>query len=276
MSPSAATRVYVLLGDPVAHSLSPRMQNMAFRAADLDAVYVALRCGAADVAGLIRGIARAGGGGNVTLPHKAAALPAIEVPTAAVTTTGACNTFWLEGGRIHGDNTDVAGFARAAAGIVASLAGARVLVLGAGGGAAAAVRALIDAKAERVSLLARSPGRAARLAALQDADGRVVRVVANEASLAPEAWDLVVNATPLGLQPGDPLPLDFERAGRIGAVIDMAYGRSVTEWVRGARARGIPACDGLTMLIEQGAAAFRDWFGMEAPLSAMRDAIARS
>jgi shikimate dehydrogenase len=276
MSPSAATRVFALLGDPVAHSFSPRMQNAAFRAAGIDAVYVALRCDAAEAVGLIRGIARAGGGGNVTLPHKGAALAAIEVPTRAVTGTGACNTFWLERGRVHGDNTDVAGFARAATAVVDTLAGARVLVLGAGGGAAAALRALIDAEADRVTLLSRTPERAARLAALQDVDGRVVRVVAQGELRAAESWDLVVNATPLGLRPGDPLPLDLDRAGRIGAVFDMAYGRSPTPWVCEARARGIPACDGLEMLVEQGGAAFRDWFGVEPPVSAMRDAIARS
>ena len=109
-APSSSTRVLALLGDPVLHSLSPAFQNAALRATGRDALYVALRCGGPDLPGLLRGLARAGGGGNVTVPHKGAAAEVVEEVTEAVQETGACNTFWLENGRIRGDNTDVAGF----------------------------------------------------------------------------------------------------------------------------------------------------------------------
>jgi shikimate dehydrogenase len=273
MSLAASTRVFALLGDPVAHSLSPRLQNAAFRAARLDAAYVALRCDAAHLPGLIRGLAHAGGGGNVTLPHKTEACRALDAASSAVQATGACNTFWLEDGRVCGDNTDVEGFTRAAATVVGSLAGARVLVLGAGGGAAAAVHALLQAPADRITLFARSPERAARLAAALDRQGRVIGVAAAAGQWRGEAFDLVVNATPLGLRPDDPLPLDFAEVGRVGAVIDMAYTPDGTAWARAAARRGIPGCDGLVMLVEQGAAAFRRWFAVEPPLSVMREAV---
>jgi shikimate dehydrogenase len=134
MSHGAETRLIALLGDPIAHSLSPGLQNAAIRAAGLDAVYLALRCDADHVHGLIRGIAGAGGGGNVTIPHKATAAEAVEVQSLAVQRTRACNTFWAEGGRLHGDNTDVAGFDAAARALIGAPAGARALVVGGGGG----------------------------------------------------------------------------------------------------------------------------------------------
>ena len=274
MIPSARTRLFVLLGDPVAHSLSPRMQNAAFRAAGIDALYLALRCSREDLPGLLRGIARAGGGGNVTLPHKEAAARALDSATAAVTATGACNTFWLESGRVCGDNTDVEGFAKAAFGVIGPLGSTRNLVLGAGGGAAAAVRALLEHGAGQVTLLARTPSRAARIAALQDPAGRVLRLAAGADSLRDQAFDLVVNATPLGLSTDDPVPLDLDRVASVRGVLDMAYRAGGTTWVRAARERGLPACDGSVMLVEQGAAAFRDWFGGDPPRRAMLDALA--
>jgi len=105
--PRASTRVFALLGNPVSHSRSPLLHNAAFAAAGLDAVYVALRCAPDDVRGLLRGLAMAGGGGNVTVPHKAAAALALDWAEAEVALTGACNTFWLVDGQVCGANTDV-------------------------------------------------------------------------------------------------------------------------------------------------------------------------
>ena len=110
MTISARTRVLTLLGDPVAHSASPELQNAAFEASGVDGVYVAVRCGPEDLAGFMRGLAKAGGGGNVTIPHKEKAATFLDVRSEAVRRTGACNTFWGdEAGRVHGDNTDVEG-----------------------------------------------------------------------------------------------------------------------------------------------------------------------
>ena len=102
-----------VVGDPIAHSRSPLMHNAAIQDADLNGVYQARRCDADQVASLMRELASAGGGGNVTLPHKLLAAAALDVPSKAVTATGACNTFWWQDGGLHGDNTDVTGFAAA-------------------------------------------------------------------------------------------------------------------------------------------------------------------
>ncbi len=249
------------------------MHNAAFRVAGIDAVYVALRCDENAVSGLIRGIAGGGGGGNITVPHKAAAVAALDDASAAVIATGACNTFWLDGDRVRGDNTDVEGFAHAALSVVPALAGLDVLLLGAGGGAAAAVRALLDHGAARITILSRTPDRAVRLASRQDPAGAVVSVAGSEESLRDASFGLVVNATPLGLRPEDPRPIELDRLRFAGAVVDMTYRPGGTEWVRQAHALGLPACDGTRMLVEQGAAAFRDWFGVEPPAASMRSAI---
>lgn len=268
----AATRLIALLGDPVDHSLSPRFQNAAIRAAGLDAVYLALRCGR-EIEAILPAIARAGGGGNVTLPHKTRAAAAVEVATPAVEATGACNTFWLEDGRVHGDNTDVEGFAAAARALIGSPAGARALVVGAGGAARAAVMALLGARADAVHLVNRTPGRARSLRDVLDPAGRRVRVIEGESALRREGYDLIVNATSLGIRPDDPPPLDLDVPVRVGAVLDLTYGPVPTAWVAGARAVGIPAADGREMLLHQGAASFRRWFGVEPDLEVMRRAL---
>lgn len=270
--PTAATRVVALLGTPVSHSLSPVFQNAALRAAGLDAVYVALRCDAALFPGLLRGIARAGGAGNVTVPHKEAAALAVERGTRAVERTGACNTFWLEGGEVWGDNTDVAGFAGAARALLGrEPRGARVLLAGAGGAARAVLCALADAGADQVVVLNRTPARAAALA--HAFGGPRLAAAGSAAELAGERFDLAVNSTPLGLRPGDPHPLPPEGGPRYGAALDLVYGPDETAWVRAARERGVPAADGLEMLLRQGAAAFERWWGIPAPLDAMRAAL---
>jgi shikimate dehydrogenase len=255
----------------VAHSLSPSIQNAAIAAAGLDGVYIALRCRADDVAATLAAIARAGGGGNITVPHKLRALTVLERSTDAVRRTGACNTFWLEDDRICGDNTDVAGFRVAAERLIGSCAGARVLVLGAGGAARAAVAALGGDGAAEIVVLARSPARARQLAddfAAQDAPVRVVPAGATPAG----SFDLVVNATPLGLDPGDPLPLDLATLDA-RAALDLVYHPGGTRWTRHAAALGVPAADGFAMLLAQGAASFERWWHRSPPLDAMRAAL---
>lgn len=273
---TAGTRLLALLGDPVSHSLSPTFQNAAFRALGLDAVFVALRCGADELPGLLRGIARAGGGGNVTVPHKALAARTVERPSDAVVRTGACNAYWLEDGAVHGDNTDVAGAAAAVAAVLGRApAGARVLLLGAGGAASAVVCALADAGVERIIITNRTPDRAHALADRFRAPGVRIDVMDAADALAGERFDLAVNSTSLGLKPGDPLPLDPDAARvEVGAALDLVYARGETRWVHAMRARGLPAADGKEMLIRQGAAAFRRWWGMEPPLEVMRAALA--
>lgn len=274
MSPTASTRLFALLGDPVGHSASPVMQGAAFQEAGVDGVYVALRCGADELQGLLRGIAKAGGGGNVTLPHKEAAARILDEATEAVRRTGACNTFWGDAkGRVHGDNTDVEGFRRALRSFRPGLiAGRRVLLLGAGGAARAALLALVEEGAGEVTLYNRTVERARAVA--RRIGGERARVLGDLSALEGVSFELVVNATRLGLDPADPSPVDFGKLGTVGAAMDLVYARSPTAFVRAARSKGIVATDGLEMLVQQGAVAFERWWGREASVERMRSSLA--
>jgi shikimate dehydrogenase len=265
-----------LLGDPIDHSLSPAFQNAAFEAAGLDAVYVALRCAEKELSGLLRGIALSGGAGNVTIPHKAAAARALDRHTEAVGATGVCNTFWSEHGIVWGDNTDVAGVSAAVESALGrSPRGARVLMLGAGGAARAAACALIQDGVGELVVLNRSAERARELRSAFAASAPIT-VAGNVDDLVTEAFDLAINATSLGLHDADPLPLPPHVRVRIGTALDLVYSPRQTRWVHHLRERGIPATDGQEMLLHQGAAAFVRWWGIDAPLDAMRAAMPRA
>jgi shikimate dehydrogenase len=269
-TPGAHTRLYALLGDPLSHSLSPLLHNAAIHAEGLDAVYLALRCTSSDCERLLLGIARARGGGNVTVPHKELAARLVERPSAAVRRTGACNTFWLEQGEVYGDNTDVAGLRSALHTFIGKLAGARVALIGAGGSARAAVAALADEQVERIDVIARTP---TRVAALQTI-ARDTRTTVAAAELPFwHGYDLVINATPLGLRDDDPLPMPIEQLRGANAVLDLVYGPNGTRWSTAAAAAGIRALDGKEMLLQQAAASFQLWFNRPAPREVMRQAL---
>jgi len=277
ISITPGTRIAILLGDPVDHSLSPSIQNAALRAAAVDAVYLALRCDGGTLPGLLRGVALGGGVGNVTLPHKLAAAAVVDRATETVARTGACNTFWGEDDMLVGDNTDVTGFRAAVRALLGGPAtGARVLLLGAGGAARAALCGFADDRADEVVIHNRTAVRAEELAHTPAAAGVTVRVKRDRRALREERFDLVVNATSLGLDVDDPHPLQPEEAREIGAALDMVYAPEETAWVRALRGAGIAAADGGEMLVRQAAAAFELWWKRDAPIEEMRAALRRS
>lgn len=260
MKPSGRTRVFALLGDPVSHSLSPAMQNAAFRALGLDAAYVPLRCDAGDVPVLMRGLARAGGGGNVTIPHKPLAAATVDRLTDGA--EGSCNTFWADAGALVGTSTDPAGILGGLRTI--SAPATTWLILGTGGSAWAAVRTAIRSGAA-VAVRSRSPERGEAL--------RARAVAAGARTVPPEACEVAINATPLGLADTDPLPL--APGGTIRFGLDLVYRPGGTRWVRALVGAGCQATDGREVLVAQGAAALERWFpGVRAPTEVMRAAVA--
>lgn len=267
----AERRRFTLLGDPVDHSVSPHMYVAAFEALGLRARYAARRTGTSELPAALRRAARAGGG-NVTLPHKEDVARLLDLPTPAVKATGACNCFWLDPRSVvAGDNTDVAGFLASLPVVgLNDLTGARVLLLGAGGAARAVLHACDLQRAAGVDVLNRSHERARAMVAAVGR-GIAARVLAGPAS-AGASYDLVVNATSLGLRPDDPLPLPTPGAGA-RAAIDLVYAKGGTAWSRVAAERGVPATDGLEMLVQQAALSLRRWYpGAEPPLEVMRSA----
>ena len=276
MNFTAKTRLLTLLGDPILHSKSPEIQNRAFEAAGVDGVYVALQCEEEDLEGFMVSIARSGGGGNITLPHKEKAAAIVEIASEAVVQTGACNTFWGdERGRIHGDNTDVDGFRSALSFFIGSVpSGIRVLLLGGGGAARASLLGLIDEGADEIVIFNRTPERARSMS--RRIGGERTRVIPVLEEIEGEDFDLVINATCLGLEKNDASPVDLERLGCVGAAMDLVYGRHITPFVRAAEAMDIRATDGAEMLVRQGAASFERWWGIPAPVEAMRAAMEKS
>jgi shikimate dehydrogenase len=273
----------VLLGSPVAQSLSPTFQNAALDIAGLPLRYEVLETPSAALDGVLAQLALEGAAGNVTIPHKVAVHDRCSVRTSTAARAGAVNTFWFRDGTLHGDNTDVGGFRLAVEELLAgdSLP-ARVILLGAGGAAAAVCASAEEWGAESVQVVARSRGAAHRLAArfaglvtiVEGAD-ELDAGEASRRSRRPSTPALVVNATPLGASDDDALPLDVARLPSGAAVLDLVYRRGETRFVRDARAAGHRAADGLTMLLEQGALSFERWFGIAPDRDAMRRAVAR-
>ncbi|MDW7709321.1 MAG: shikimate dehydrogenase [Deferrisomatales bacterium] len=281
-APTARTRLFGLVGHPVSHSLSPAMQNAAFRAGGLDAAYAAF-----DVAPEALGEALAGaralgfGGLNVTVPHKERALALAVEAAPAAARAGAANTLVSVPGGWRAHNTD-------GAGLVAALrselrldpTGRTCLILGAGGAARGAALGLLEAGAQEILLANRNEDRAAALARELNRRCRTRRFASVPLGEAPERLGpegLLVSATPLGLGPGNRWPWEIERFARGTVAYDLAYrAEAETPLVTQARERGLRAASGLSMLLHQGALAFTLWTGGPAPLAAMGRALRRA
>ena len=263
----------VLLGHPLGHSLSPLFQNAALVAAGIPLKYELVDVPRSVLDETLASLKRAQAAGNVTIPHKEAVRNSCDRLTDTARAVGAVNTFWTAvDGAMVGDNTDVGGFQAA----ITSLLGAPrenevVALLGAGGGAAAVLHAIEGWSGARVRLYSRTHDRAEELVERFKVPGEVVR----SAESAVEGATLVVNATPVGLR-DDTVPVSVHSLPKGCAVLDLAYKAGETAFVRDARARGLRAMDGLTMLLEQGALSFERWFGRAPDRDVMWSAIKSS
>ena len=265
---SGATRLVGIVGNPVTHSLSPRMQNAAFAAVGLDWAYVPLPVESAGVGEAVRGLAALGfAGANVTIPHKTAVLEHCDVVDDVARRAASVNTLVIEDGKVHGSSTD--GLAVRA---VVDGSGADVLLVGAGGAARAVACALVEAGAASVAVSARRAEGAERLVAHLRTTFPSVEARAVAWPPEPDTATLLVNATPVKEEPVvTPQPRHD--------VVDLAYladGRA-TALVAAAHAAGCGRIvDGLEVLVRQGAASFERWTGIPAPIDVMRDAVAQA
>jgi shikimate dehydrogenase len=247
---------FALLGDPVEHSRSPAIHTAALRAVGLHGDYVARRTDGAGVGAAVAEM-RAGvlDGANVTMPLKGPALDAVDSASVEAIRAGAVNTLYLHEGAVRGEITDVGGLRDITESSRQPSAG-RVLVLGSGGAAGAAIVAFGD---REVVVSARRVTAAQRLVGLTGVDAQTV------------AWGtgiddaIVVNATPLGMR-GEELP-EPVLASACG-LIDLAYGEQTTPAV--GRLRGlVPVADGIDHLVAQAARSFTLWTGLSAPRDVM-------
>ncbi len=265
-----------LIGDPVAHSLSPVMHTAAFAALGLDASYESWLTPAAGLASRVASLRRDDVlGANVTVPHKQAVMNLCDDVSLAASRIGAVNTLLPRDGHLHGDNTDAYGFVRALRELPNTSDVRSALILGAGGAARAVAVALGTDGVDSLRIANRTHARASALvSALSDTGLTGIETVYwDDLSTVMADVDLVVNATSIGWH-GDDIPiavelLDLLRSG--ASVFDLTY--RDTALIQAARVRGIAVTDGLGMLIHQGARSLELWTGRPAPIEVMREAV---
>jgi 3-dehydroquinate dehydratase/shikimate dehydrogenase len=252
----AATRMYGVAGDPISHSLSPIIMNTAMRRENVNAVYLALHAKTLkDLLACVRDIPIHGL--SITMPYKEAILPHLDNTDSHTTKIGACNTVVrAQDGKLYGFNTDTAGVVRPLEQRI-GLEGARILVLGAGGAARAAVFGLKERGCE-VFILNRSAAAAQKLA--RRAHARSIR----RADLKKLSFDVIINATPVGMGNTRESPLN-ESEINARYVFDMIYDPPDTRLVKLAAARGAQVIPGIEMFVHQAARQFEIWTGKPAP-----------
>jgi shikimate dehydrogenase len=278
-----------VIGDPVAHSLSPEIQNAALRESGLPMQYARLQISPAELKealGLVRDLEFVGV--NLTLPHKIRAAEFLDAIDGEAKESGAVNTIAVRDRKLTGFNTDGAGFSRAIREQFAvDLRDLRILILGAGGAARAIALECARQGCERLVIVNRTAKKAEMLASALHNYFTGPRVLGPVARLQAIAWDeaalrfqianadLIVNATPLGLSRSDSSPIPARLLAPHVMVYDTVYvrGDSRTALVAAAIEAGARAADGLSMLVQQGARAFEIWFGRSAPIEVMRQAL---
>jgi len=280
----AETRLYALLGSPVKHSLSPAMQTAALRVLKVDGVYLAFdvaRERLPEAVGALRALALPGA--NVTLPHKEAIFPFLDVHTPEAAAIGAVNPLYWEDGKLVGDNTDTEGFVRALEEAVGSFpySNRRAILLGAGGAMKAVAFGLLWRGVRSFSLSSRGEERAHRLAGRLRRLGVEVQVFPwmqrDDVLRIAGPGTLVVNGTPVGMFPNEQeIPVSPTALHPGLVVADLVYNPLCTRLLKEARARGAVVVPGVGMFIHQGAAALERWTGHPAPVEVMRDVVLRA
>ncbi|MFN2477304.1 MAG: shikimate dehydrogenase [Chthoniobacterales bacterium] len=269
-----------VFGEPVAHSRSPEMQNAALATCGFDMQYARFEIARDELPRAMELVRELNFVGlNLTIPHKAAGIELVDEVDEFARAVGTINSVRLEQGRLSGFNTDGPGF-RAAINseFETDLAGLRILLFGAGGGAGRAIATqCARGGCERVTLVNRTAAKAQQLAQyLHATSGTLVEAVAwnqRELHAAIAEADLLVNATSVGLLPTDTLLIPADALHAELMVYDTVYASTPTALLWAARNAGARTANGLSMLLHQGALAFETWFGREAPLREMAAAL---
>jgi shikimate dehydrogenase len=270
---SGKTRLLALIGHPVSHSLSPAMHNASFVADGLDFVYVCLDVDPDELSAAVRGLkASKLRGFNVTMPHKRAMIPLVDELDEEARISGAVNTVVIEDSGLRGFNTDGGGMVMACQEAGIELSGKSVLLLGAGGTAAAIAVAFGKAGVGELHIANRTVERAAQLKDELHGTG-IKGLVIHHLDALPDA-EIIINATPLGMKEEDPMPVPWDYVREDRAFCDAVYRPGTqTPLVRQARERGVPVVAGDRMLLYQGVLAQKLWTGREPNVKVMDLAI---
>lgn len=270
MNISGTTRVFLILGDPVAQVRAPEVFNHLFRKHGADAVLVPAQVPVAEFANFARTALKARNidGLWLAIPHKTGMVALLDRCDALGRIAGAVNAARRNAdGAIEGGLFDGVGFVKALAQFGIPVAGRRVLVVGVGGGGVAIAASLAQRGVGELALFDAAPGRAAEVAARIRAEFPIT--LRTPASADPAGYDLVVNASPLGLKPDDPLPFDVARLDAGAAVVDILMKNQPTPLLRACHARGITAHPGFEMLVQQ-MPEYLSFFGFDAIAKAVQ------
>ena len=277
-----------VFGDPVAHSLSPQIQNAALRACGINAQYARFHIRANELRSALLLLRKLDFVGiNLTVPHKIAAFTQVDEANESATRGGAVNTIRVRDEKLIASNTDGEGFLRAIrTKFSIDLRDLRVMIIGAGGGTGRAIawQCALE-NCERLVLVNRTLAKASKLvdklgpcftgARVLGPAARLEAIALDETALRAQLADidLIVNATPLGMNPSDPTPIPTRLIAPHHIVFDCIYGSSRTALLRATEAAGARGANGLSMLLYQGARSFSIWFNRDAPIEAMRAAL---
>jgi shikimate dehydrogenase len=275
---SGKTKISCLIGDPVAHTMSPVMHNAAFAKLDLDYAYLPFRVKPEDLSRAVSGLRALNVVGfNVTIPHKVAVMPLLDELDPLAEKIGAVNTVVNANGVLEGYNTDASGFLQALVERGIQPSDKDIVLLGAGGAARAIAYILIQRNA-RLTILNRrqeldwAEAIAANIKKDIGKDIAVFELLPDHLEKALANADILVNATSVGMSPESEISLVPARLIRSGLVaVDIVYNPVRTKLLRDAAAAGAVIIEGLDMLVWQGALAFEKWTGRKAPFDLMKE-----
>ena len=278
---TGTTKNLGVMGWPIAHSLSPVLQNAAIAKAGLDYVYTSLPVRPEQLAEAVTGLkALQFRGWNVTIPHKSAIMPLLDMIDEDARIIGAVNTVVNEDGKLTGYNTDVTGFTQALLDQGFNPAGKEVVLLGAGGAARAVVWGLIKAGTKVIHIGVRSPQKVQPLVDEFQSYGAldVCHWESEPFQQLLGKADLLVNTTPLGMTPhlDSMAPVDWSKVKASAFAYDIIYTPAETRFLREARQHGHETLNGEAMLAGQGAAAFRKWTGVQPDLALMKQELRKA
>jgi len=268
--PTVKTKLTILLGNPLGHSVSPPMHNCVFEKLELNYLYMPVEVSPENLETVFRGLTKMNVGGfNVTIPHKIHIMDFLDELHPLAATIGAVNTICIKDGKTIGHNTDGEGFMRSLeeeTGL--SCQGKTFFLLGSGGAARAISMTLAYRGAAQIYLCNRTPAKAEALAyeinhKIRDC-AQVVPFSKDAQAKVLAACDVLVNCTSIGMHPmDDQMPIDAELIDKHLVVVDIVYNPLTTKLLKTAEAKGCTIAHGLGMLIYQGAAAFKLWTGVE-------------
>ena len=266
---SGKTKITGLFGYPVEHTLSPSMHNAAFENLGLDYCYLPFLVHPDFLRQAVEGVRALNMAGvNVTVPHKETVIPCLDSVDEEAAFIGAVNTVVNSSGKLRGFNTDGKGFMRSLSEAGIAVEGRKVLVVGAGG-ASRAIGYYLSEKAEALYLHDIAQNRADKL--VSDLSRIRQNVSCHEKIADLGLFDVIINATPLGLKADDPLPLDITALSAHHTVCDLIYRK--TPLLEEAQKKGCRTIDGMGMLLWQGALAFELWTSAVPPVDVMRKAL---